>query len=425
MGSALLMVLVLATGADNSAAELKADVNHWVRQLDAPELSRRADAETKLLNLGPKILDLLPEYGDKSPASEAQRREAVGRIRDQLERRAAEESTAAAVVTLKAKDRPLSEILAELTRQSGDKLKDVRDQMGQEVTNPKLTVDFSKTPYWQALDQTLDQAKLTVYPYAGKDELGIMASPPGAFPRGDRASYAGPLRLEATQLLAQRNLTAAGPGSLKLTVQVAWEPRLRPIVLQLPLAEVKALDDRGTAIAVENPEGELERAVDPTGSAVEFQIPLVNPPRTAQSVASIKGKLKALLPGKIETFEFAGLKDTKKVEQHRAGVTVAVDEVRQDGDAWEVRMRVRFDNAANALETFRSWIYNNEAYLNGPKGKIPNGGFETTVQSKNEVGVAYKFDLPDGPGGLTFVYKTPAMLTSTPLPFEFKNLPLP
>ena len=47
--------------------------------------------------------------------------------------------------------------------------------MGQEVTNPKLTVDFSKTPFWQALDQTLDQAKLTVYPYAGKDELGIMA----------------------------------------------------------------------------------------------------------------------------------------------------------------------------------------------------------------------------------------------------------
>ena len=119
------------------------------------------------------------------------------------------------------------------------------------------------------------------------------------------------------------------------------------------------------------------------------------------------------------------MKDAKKVEQHRAGVTVTVDEVRQDGDAWEVRMRVRFDNAANALETFRSWVYNNEAYLNGPKGQIPNGGFETTQQDKNEVGVAYKFDLPDGPAGLTFVYKTPAMLTSVPLPFEFKKLPLP
>ena len=195
-------------------------------------------------------------------------------------------------MTLKATERPVSEILAELTRQTGNKFKDVRQQMGQEATDPKLTVDFSKTPYWQALDQTLDQAKLTVYPYAAKDELGIMARGPGAFPRVDRASYAGPLRLEATQLLAQRNLAAAGAGSLKLTLQVAWEPRLRPIVLQLPLAEVKAVDDRGTAIAVENPEGELERAVDPTGSAVEFQIPLVNPPRTAASrFGSIKGNI--------------------------------------------------------------------------------------------------------------------------------------
>ena len=211
MGSALLVMLVLATGADNSAADqkiadLKIEVNHLVRQLDAPELSRRTEAETKLLNLGPQILDLLPVYDDKSPAAEAQRREAVDRIRDQLQRRAAEDATAASVVTLKATDRPLSEILAELARQTGNKFTDVRQQRGEETTDPKLTVSFSKTPFWQALDQTLDQAKLTVYPYAGKDELGIVAAEPGAFPRVDRASYAGPLRLEATQLLAQRSL---------------------------------------------------------------------------------------------------------------------------------------------------------------------------------------------------------------------------
>jgi hypothetical protein len=425
MGSALLVILALATGASDSAADLKADVHRLIGQLDASELSLRTDAETKLLNLGPKILDLLPEYGDKSPATEAQRRAAVDRIRDELQRRAAEESTAASVVTLKANERPLTEILAELTRQTGNKFKDVRGQMGQEATNPKLTVDFAKTPFWQALDQTLDQAKLTVYPYGSKDELGIMAREPGAFPRVERASYAGPLRFDATQLTAQRNLAAAGAGSLKLTVQVAWEPRMRPITLQLPLADVKAVDDRGTVVAVENPEGELERPVDPTGAAVEFQIPLVDPPRTAQAIGSIRGKLQALLPGKIETFEFSGLKDAKKIEQHRAGVTVTIDEVHQNGDGWEVRMRVRFDNAANALESFRSWVYDNEAYLNGPKGKILHDGLTTTQQSKNEVGVAYEFDLPDGPDGLTFVYKTPAMLTSIPLPFEFKNLPLP
>jgi len=425
MGSALLMVLALATGADGSPAELKSEVNHWVRQLDAEELIRRTEAETKLLGLGPKILDLLPQYDEKSPPSEAQRREAVARIRDQLERRAAEESTAPKVVKLKATARPLSEILAEITRQTGTKFKDFRPQMGQEADDPKLSVDFDNTPFWPAVDQAFDQAKLAIYPFAGKEELGYMAAERGAAASAGRITYAGPLRLAAAQLLAQRNLAAAGPGSLRLDVQVAWEPRLRPIMLQLPLADVKAVDDRGTPIAVENPDGELEQSIDSEGSAIEFQLPLVNPLRSAQAIGSIKGKLRAMLPGRVETFEFAELKDAKKVEQRRAGVAVTLDEVRQDGDVWEVRMRVRFDNAANALESFRAWVYKNEAYLLGPKGKIPNGGYETTEQRKDELGLAYKFDLPDGPAGLKFVYKTPAVITSVPLPFEFKNLPLP
>ena len=86
----------------------------------------------------------------------------------------------------------------------------------------------------------------------------------------------------------------------------------------------------------------------------------------------------------------------------------------------------RFGNAANALESFRSWIFNNEAYLVGPDNqRIARTGFETTRQTKDEVGIAYKFDLPNGPAGLTFVYKTPALLTLVPLEYEFKNLPLP
>ena len=80
----------------------------------------------------------------------------------------------ASAVTLHG-DRPLADALAEISRQTGNQLKDVRQQMGQEIGNPQVIANFDKTPFWQALDQTLDQAGLTVYPYAGKDELGIMA----------------------------------------------------------------------------------------------------------------------------------------------------------------------------------------------------------------------------------------------------------
>jgi hypothetical protein len=39
--------------------------------------------------------------------------------------------------------------------------------------------------------------------------------------------------------------------------------------------------------------------------------------------------------------------------------------------------------------------------------------------------MAYYFDLEDGPQGLTFVYKTPAVVTLLPVEYELKDLELP
>ena len=114
-----------------------------------------------------------------------------------------------------------------------------------------------------------------------------------------------------------------------------------------------------------------------------------------------------------------------RIETRKAGATETLDEVRKNDDAWEVRMRVRFDKAGSSLESFRTWIFNNEAYLVGADKKpIAHSGFQTTKQTEDEVGIAYLFDLPNGPDGLTFVYKTPAMLNSVPLDYELKDLRL-
>ena len=425
----LVAIVLMAAGAapgddPKPKNDLKAQVEHLVGQLNSPELNKRNEVEGQLIGLGPKILDHLPTFKD---GADAAKRDAVARVRAQLEREFAEHSTQAATITLHAANKSLSEVLAEFTRQSGNKFKDVRRQMGQEVPDPKVTVDFDKTLFWEALDKTLDQANLTIYHFAESDALGIVARGEKQLARTGHASYAGPLRLEATQLAAERNLRSdSDGGSLKLTLEIAWEPRMRPITLQQPLADLKAVDDRGNAIPIEAAAGQLERPVDAAGTATEFIIPLANPPREAHQIASLKGKLRALLPAKVEAFEFTSLKTAKKVEQRKAGVTVTLDEVRQNNDAWEVRVRVRFDKTAGALESYRGWIFNNEAYLVVTDGKkLTHSGFELTKQTPDEVGVAYLFDLPNGPDALTFVYKTPAMLNSVPLSYELKDLPLP
>jgi hypothetical protein len=91
-------------------------------------------------------------------------------------------------------------------------------------------------------------------------------------------------------------------------------------------------------------------------------------------------------------------------------------------------MRVRFDKAANALESHRGWIYNNECYMLDPKDvRIENAGLEATLLADNEVGLSYKFDLGENvtPAGHKFVYRTPAAIIKIPVDFELKGIDLP
>jgi hypothetical protein len=219
-------------------------------------------------------------------------------------------------------------------------------------------------------------------------------------------------------------------GSLKIALEIAWEPRLRPITFQQSLASLKAVDDQGKELKATQDAGELEAAVQ-SGTAVQLELPFVAPPRSAKTIASLKGSLTALLPGKTETFEFDKLadltkRDAKPVEKKHAAATVTLDNIRKNGEIWEVRVRIRFDAAANALESHRTWVFQNEAYLLGPEMKrIEHSGFETTLRDENEVGVAYLFELPGGVDGCTFVYNSPSSLHVVPVEYEIKNLQLP
>ncbi len=428
MWQLLLAIVLAAADVAGGGDDLKSQVDHWVRQLSSPELSQRDEAEQKLIVMGPKILDILAAIKDTGSAAEAQKRDTIAKIRQQLENELARRSTQATTITLHAAGKPLSEVVAEIARQSGNNIEDMRRQMGQEATDPKISVEFDKTRFWEALDKVLDQANLTVYHFHPKsDSLGIIARGPKDLPRSGRACYAGPLRIDATRLADDRDLRAAGDASsLKLTLEIAWEPRVRPIILQQSLGEIHASDERGQPIQIEGAEGQLERPIDPAGTATELIIPMSGPPRSTERIASLKGKLRTTLPGKIESFEFTDLKNGKPISLRKAGATVTLDQVRKNNDAWEVRMRVRFDRAGSSLESFRTWIFNNEAYLVGADNKpIQHSGFQTIRQTEDEVGVAYLFDLPNGTDGLKFVYRTPAILNSVPLDYELKNLRLP
>ncbi|HEX5104236.1 MAG TPA: hypothetical protein VFV87_10520, partial [Pirellulaceae bacterium] len=382
-------------------ADLAKKVAALVRQLDSNQQAQREAAEKDLVELGPDVLPHLPALTPRTPAEVRNR---LSRVRTALMKAEIEAATKPAMVTLSG-EMLFSEAAAQIAEQTGNKLIDYRERFNQEGSDPKIKVDVQGVPFWEALDTVLDAANLTIYNY--DEEQGALAYTSrgdNAVPRVGKASYSGLFRLEPTRVEAVRDLRNSNTHSLKLVTDAIWEPRIRPIVLEFPLADVSATDESGSPIEIDRATGTLEVPADGTNSAVEIEFPLVAPSRNVKQLASIKAKLTAVVLGKIESFEFADLDKLKSAELERGGVTVIVESCRKNGDIYDVSMRVRFDKAANALESHRGWIYNNECYLLDPKGqRNENAGLEATLLDVNEVGLSYKFDLGEAaPAGHTF-----------------------
>jgi len=405
-----------------------ARVRQLIGQLGADELSQRERAETALVELGPKILELLPREAGSLPAETAER---LARVRQTLEKLHVAEAATASRVTLHAQKMPLGEALAAIEKQTGNRIVDHRESFGQQADPLTVTLDLNAAPFWQGLDQVLDSCSLTAYPYGVEAGIFVVRKPDGHVPRSAKASYSGPFRVEAQRLEASRDLRSGQAGSLKLTLAVSWEPRLSPIAIVQQLSAIRAVGDGGQALAgAADDQAEIAAEINDMSSTVELELPLALPERSTAKIASLRGKMAVLLRGSMGEFRFDRLqtdpKPREKIEQKRGDVTVVLDRVRKNRDVWECTLHVCFGRPSRALESYRGWMLSNTAVLIDAHGKqFTPGGYELVSQAQNEVGIKYLYDLEQSPAGMSLVYKTPLAIIEAPLDYELKDLDLP
>jgi hypothetical protein len=420
------------SSATESNQDLARQIARLVRQLDDNQAAQRDAAEKELLELAgtstaetDRFLELLPEENDQMPLAV---RDRLTNIRQQVEDRTAKSAVVGTKLTLSAKEMPLGEVFAAIEKQTGNRLIDNRQENAAEGAelSGKISIELNDEPFWPAVDRILDKAGLDVYSYGGEPALSIVSRNMDYADRFGRASYAGPFRLEVLQIQGQRNLRQAQGATLQLQLEVAWEPRLRPIAISQPVDELQAITDTGSQISVSQPDAELDVEVPDGTQAAELILPFDLPPRQATKITSLRGKLMALVPGRQVKFQFADLANAAGKSDRRGGVLVTLDDVRRNNVIWEVHMRLSLDEGNPALESHRDWVAQNKSYLVDKDGQtIDNAGIEVTRQTRNEVGVAYLFDLPDGVEGLSWVYETPAAIVELPVEYEIKDIELP
>ena len=413
---------LLLVGQIAAQDDIAGSVRRLIRQLESRELAQREAAEQLLLDLGPAALEYLPELNDRVPAETRQR---LGRVRLRLERERATAQSEPTRVTLTGR-LPLSAILTSLQEQTGNEIIDHRRQFGQAPHDPKLDVDLQNEAFWPALDQVLDLAELTVYPYARQTGLALVSRSTEMPPRRGLATYTGAFRVQPLEIIAQRDLAIATQRSLRLRLEVAWEPRLRPIALMYSLNDIYAVADDGQDLSPRAAPTELEASLTPGAQSTSLDVVLQPAPRSAQRIAQFGGRLRVLMPGRTETFRFDNLQQAAGVEQQRSGTIVRLERVRRNNELWELRIRVALEDPKQALESHRDWMYHNEARLEAPDGQVlPPDGFEVTLQTDTAFGMAYLFDLADDLAGYAFVYDTPGVMLSQPIEFELRDLDLP
>ncbi|GAG09287.1 unnamed protein product, partial [marine sediment metagenome] len=263
---------------------LREQVRTLARQLGADELAVRDQAEKALMELGVKALPHLPIASERMKAEMRQR---IQRIRDRLEVQQAETATQGGLVSLTFKDQPLSVVLKKLEEQSGNKIVDFRDFRGQPKTDPPISVDLQEVPFWKALDEVLQQAGMSTYPYAIDDEgeplrgVAFVAGSLGGQAKNRHTCYEGPFRMQPLNVVARRDLREPMASGLDLEIEIAWEPRLAPILLTVIGDSVQAVDSADQPIAVR---AMGRRAIEVHGAASTFPLRLDLPERGAASI---------------------------------------------------------------------------------------------------------------------------------------------
>ena len=391
------------------------DVLEMVDQLDAPESVKRREAEQWLEQAGPAALEFLPEVGE-SRSKDANNR--LAKIRLRLQAMKAEAGLVDVRVYLNQVS-SLSEALEAISRDSG-----VEFEYSGDKTVP-IDAVATPLPFWHAVDLVLDQAKLDVNFYGGSRETLMLV--PREDDRPDRvmsAAYTGVYRLEPTTVTAKRVLTRPSLSGLNVSLEIAWEPRVTPIGLTIPIDQVSAILDDGGRLKSQSSGDTIDIATNSDIAFSEFYLPMELPVGSPQKIKRLTGVLQALLPSERQRFQVSlvGEGTSQKID----AMTVTVEQAKENGTIYEVRVGVALENPDRSLESHRQWLFSNEAFVVGADGgRIDHLGFNVFRQASDGAGISYLFDLGDDLSELKFVYVSPTAVVKNEVPFVLTDITLP
>jgi hypothetical protein len=427
----LLVFLPMVVWVQAQDTALKDRVDQLIEKLSAKDDTAKDAAEKALIALGVKALPLLPDVAKVKDAALKTRLE---KIRSALVEDSEKAALTASKVTIQGSGIRLTEALKALQIQTGNRITDLREANGADVTNPSLDLDLKDVKFFEALDIIAKKAELALNFTTSDGTIGIMpgmADLPNQIGEDSPAVsemvvYSGPFRIQFKTLAAVRDF-AAGGANMNAQFDIAWEPRLRPMLLSLKASDINIVDDRGEKISptVDNESGTV--VLRPENPIADVNINMTAADRKSLEFASFKVKAEVTVPAGLRTFAFPKL-DARDVVKKQGDIAVTLESSEVDEAVWKVRVILEMPGKGEAFESYRQGLFNNRIWLQKADGSRfeHNGGFSNTGADGGKLGFEYLFvDAPGKIGDYGLVYETPSRVLTIPLEFEFKKVPLP
>jgi hypothetical protein len=432
----------LGRAADQSSLDPQKsrEVERLIGQLDSDTPSERIKARDALLAHGPKILPLFPE--DRAIASAATR-QALHEIRLRLQRDAALASLAPSTVTLKG-TYSLQSVLAQIASQTGNEF-DIRT-LDNRVLGRMIAVDFRSRTFWSACDEVASAVGLSYGTASGRRLEWVDAN------RGSEGRSLAVADVTAFRVaVASASIRPPVASRTGYVLRIGWslraEPRLRPLFAAIAGSDLHAQTEEGKLLPAGAPTSAIQPAVtefrpispaaklelsmnegqDPLRLDTDFEFPAG---RTWTPKIEFSGSLAVEMAAGRVRFVFDQLAAPDPPSQRAGSVVVRVRRVEfpmagKPGDG-RVEISMVYDQSGPAFESFRTWMYHNETWLETKDGRRlrPRPLMATRQQDDGGVAVEYNFaDVTGTPADYRLVYVAPTLITSSPVRFQLRNIP--
>lgn len=389
-------------------------VREFMQQLNAPTAAARDAAEAGLTELGTGILPLLPTDAQmRSLPPEIALR--VGRVRLELQRQKSLDTLEPATFLLSEIPKDAMSIAAWcrwLEEKSGNEIR-LALAPGEELAARQITLETASStnppdaiiPFWAVVSDICKAAGLT-HQFRDMQPAVFLVPAPQLLYR--QASYAGPFRVEPKKVTSTL-LLSSRTHATQVQTEIAWEPRLTPVFLDVQLTKAAA-DEHELPLAPRVHQVPVGRGTVATTFDIPITLKNFGDWKTIAQAENLEldCKLTAVVAGVKHPFTFTQL--DRKIDrafppesQRVAAVLVTLTNLRRevrpsavppDETVKEIvaTVRYRYEKAHGAMESHRTWVYDNPAWLEAPDGtRVASSDYEMLRQTTDEISLDLYF----------------------------------